>query len=399
MMPAVRVGVCADFREEDWPSMDRVADALLDHLSRDHARTLAADRICPPFKARASRVSSGPAAMNLDRGCNRLWDYPRHVRRLAADYDVFHVVDHSYSQLVHSLPASRTVVTCHDLDTFRSILQPENDPRSALFRAMTRHILAGLRRAACVTCDTAAVRDELLACGLVPADRIVVAPIGVDPVFSADADPEADREAGRLIAAPPGAVEVLHVGSTVTRKRIDTVLRSIADVRREMPCVRLVRVGGPFTAEQERLLRDLDLPRHVSVLPPLDDRLLAAVYRRAAVVVLPSEREGFGLPIIEAMACGTAVVASDLPVLREVGGGVALHCGPGDSGAWARAVIALVRERFEAPDLWAARRDRSTAWASRFTWAQFANRMADIYSNLAGAAGAVPARERATCLA
>jgi glycosyltransferase involved in cell wall biosynthesis len=264
---------------------------------------------------------------------------------------------------------------------------------------MTRHILDGMGRAACVTCDTAAVRDEILARGLVPAERIVVVPIGVDPVFSVDADPEADREAARLIAAPPDAVEVLHVGSTVTRKRIDTVLRSIAAVRREMPRVRLVRVGGPFTAEQERLLRDLDLPRHVSVLPPLDDRLLAAVYRRAAVVVLPSDREGFGLPIIEAMACGTSVVASDLAVLREVGGGVAGHCAPGDTGAWAQAVIALVRERSEAPERCAARRDRSAAWARRFTWGQFANRMADIYSDLAGVAGAVPTGERAACLA
>jgi glycosyltransferase involved in cell wall biosynthesis len=385
----VRVGVCADFREEGWPSMDRVADSLVACLARDHAGTVDAALVCPPFTRRVSRVSSSRAAMNIDRGWNRLRDYPRYAGRIAGDYDVFHVVDHSYSQLVHRLPAARTVVTCHDLDTFRSILDPPSEPRPALFRAMTRHILAGLQRAARVTCDTAAVRDELVDRGLVPAGRIVVAPIGVAGEFSPDADADADREVARLLGAPAdargtaGNIEVLHVGSTVGRKRIDTLLATIAEVRRAVPAVRLVRVGGPFTSEQERMIRELDLAQHVTVLPALDDRFLAAVYRRAALVVLPSAREGFGLPVVEAMASGTPVLASDLPVLREVGGGVAAHAAPGDAGAWARGVTALLRERSDAPERWAGRRQRGIAWSRRFTWAAFADCMADIYSNLA----------------
>jgi glycosyltransferase involved in cell wall biosynthesis len=382
----VRVGVCADFREEGWPSMDRVADSLVACLARDHADTVDAALVCPPFTGRLSRVSSSPTAMNIDRGWNRLRDYPRHASRIAGDYDVFHVVDHSYSQLVHRLPAARTVVTCHDLDTFRSILDPQAEPRPALFRAMARHILAGLQRAARVTCDTAAVRDELVERGLVPADRIVVVPIGVAGEFSPDADANADREVARLLGAPANAqgnTEVLHVGSTVARKRIDTLLTAIAEVRRTTPGVRLVRVGGPFTSEQARMVRALGLAEHVSVLPALDDRLLAAVYRRAAVVVLPSAREGFGLPVVEAMASGTAVVASDLPVLREVGGGVAEHCAPGDPAACARVVTALLRERSDAPEQWADRRRRGVVWSRRFTWAAFAECMADIYSELA----------------
>ena len=388
MTARVRVGVCADFREEGWPSMDRVADSLIACLARDHGGSVDAALVCPPFARRASRLSTGRAALNVDRGWNRLWDYPRHAGRIAGQYDVFHVVDHSYSQLVLRLPASRTVVTCHDLDTFRSILDPQAEPRSVLFRAMTRHILAGLQRAACVTCDTTAVRDELVGRGLVPASRVVVAPIGVADEFSSAPDVDADREAARLMAAPgvhdaSGAIEVLHVGSTVGRKRIDTLLMAIAETRRAFPQVHLVRVGGPFTLEQERLLRDLDLVQHVTVLPSLNDRWLAAVYRRAAMVVLPSEREGFGLPVIEAMASGTPVIASDLAVLREVGGGIAAHCATGDAGAWAREMTALLRERSDAPEQWADRRHRGIVWARRFTWAAFADRMARVYADLA----------------
>ena len=64
----------------------------------------------------------------------------------------------------------------------------------------------------------------------------------------------------------------------------------------------------------------LGLGHNIRVLPFVDRPVLAALYRRASLVLLPSEREGFGLPLVEAMACGISVVASDLPVLREVGG-------------------------------------------------------------------------------
>jgi glycosyltransferase involved in cell wall biosynthesis len=385
MITRVRVAVCADFREERWPSMDRVADGLLTCLSRDHAGIVNATPVCPPFRRRATRWWPGRTSLNVDRALNRLVDYPRHVGTLASAYDVFHVVDHSYAQLVHRLPSARTVVTCHDLDTFRSVLQPQRDPRSALFQAMTRHILEGLRRAALVTCDTAAVRDEFVARGLAPAGRVVVVPVGVGEEFRPDPDPEADREAARLIGAPAGAVEILHVGSSTPRKRVDVVLRCIADVGRQIAEVHLVRVGGPFTPEHESLARELGVRDGISVLPALDDRTLAAVYRRAALVVLPSEREGFGLPVVEALACGTPVVASDLPVLREVGGSAPEYRHVGDRAAWAEAVLGLVRERQQHPDMLAARRARGVAWARQFTWRRFADELAAIYVEVAGA--------------
>ena len=368
--------------------MDRVADRLLATLASDHASTIEASAACPPFTPRAMRWLSGAAAVNVDRGLNRLVDYPRHVAGLASSYDVFHVVDHSYSQLVRRLPPGRAVVTCHDLDTFRSVLAPAEDPRSPLFRAMTRHILDGLRRAAYVTCDTSAVRDEILARNLAPADRVIVTPIGVGAQFRPDADPDADRGAAELVAAPAGAVEILHVGSSAPRKHLDRVLRLCADLAPHVDRVRLVRVGGPFTTEQDRLRRDLRLDGRVSVLPPIDDRLLAAVYRRAAIAVLPSDREGFGLPIVEALACGTPVLASDLPALREVGGPAAEFCVPSDREAWARAARRLIQERSDHRDHFATRRARGVVWAGRFTWARFAAELAGVY--LTVAAGADP---------
>jgi glycosyltransferase involved in cell wall biosynthesis len=146
----------------------------------------------------------------------------------------------------------------------------------------------------------------------------------------------------------------------------------------------LVRVGGSLTAEQESLARDLGIRERVTVVPAIDDRTLAAVYRRAALVLLPSAREGFGLPIVEALACGTPVVASSLPVLREVGGDAVDYCGVEDGPSWVRAAVALIRERSARPDLRKARAERGIAWARRFSWARFADSLSAAYLDLAG---------------
>jgi glycosyltransferase involved in cell wall biosynthesis len=382
----VRAALCADFREEGWPSMDRVADRLLAAIQQHHATEVEAVPVCPPFARRITQVLSGKIAENVDRGINRLIDYPRHVSRLGWRHDVFHVIDHSYAQLVHRLPAERTVVTCHDLDTFRSILQPDAEPRSPLFNAMTRRILTGLQRAALVTCDTAAVRDELIAGQLVAADRVVVAPVGVGAEFSATADAEGDKAAARLLASPDGTAHILHVGSNAPRKRLDFLLQCCADVMRHPSGahVQLIRVGGPFTPKQQMLARELGIDGRITVLPQVADRVLAGIYRRAAVLLLPSEREGFGLPVVEALACGTPVIASDLPVLREVGGRAVDFHAPEDREAWASAVLALLEERRARPDLLMARRSEAVSWAARFTWRHFADQLAGIYLRLGG---------------
>jgi len=390
-MSALRVALCADFPEEQWPSMDRVANELTGQIRQSHTDAIDLTPICPAFTRRVSSLWSGRTPFSIDRALNRWWDYPRHVDRIAAAFDVFHVVDHSYAQLVHRVPAERTVVTCHDLDTFRSLLCPQEEPRSAVFRKATGRILAGLQRAAWVTCDTASIRDELIGHGLVSPQRVSIAPPGVGESFSAVPDEVADLAAARLVAPAPGAIEILHVGSTIPRKRIDTLLAVCAALLPAVPELHLIRVGGAFTPEQQRILEANGLAHRVSVLEFVNERTLAAVYRRAALVLLPSAREGFGLPVLEALACGTPMIASDLPVLREVGGGSVEYAPVGDIEAWVRRVRALLDERRHRQAQWHARRQAGRERARGFTWSQFASRIVDVYQEL----GAAPTKTRA----
>src|SRR6185369_1024937 len=157
--------------------------------------------------------------------------------------------------------------------------------------------------------------------------------------------------------------ELLHVGSAVARKRIDVLLDVFAAVRVRHTRARLVRVGGPLTRAQQRQATRLGVADHIVTLPFIDRRVLAAVYRRAALVLQPSEREGFGLPVAEAMASGTPVVASRIPALVEVGGRAATYCPVGDVRAWVAAISELLDERVASPTDWRARCSASLAQA------------------------------------
>jgi glycosyltransferase involved in cell wall biosynthesis len=390
-MDRLRVAICADFPEERWPSMDRVASMLYEQLTQHHADAFEVERVCPPFVRAATRVplaGRSKAAFDADRFLNRFLSYPNHIEPLAARYDLFHIVDHSYAHLAHALPASRTVVTCHDLDAFRSVLDPTQEPRSGAFRTMTGSILTGLQRAAVVMCDTTAIRDELAT----PPRRARSTRRQIareDDVFFEVGTAAADARSA-LTPLPADAIEILHVGSTVPRKRIDVLLRVCAALGRQLPQLRLTRVGEALTPDQQQVLRDSGMSERTTMVNDVDEATLAALYRRATLVLQPSEREGFGLPVIEALASGTPVVASDLPVLREVGGSAVEYCAVGDIDEWCRAVAALVEECREAPVKWSERRETGRRHARGFTWKRFASDVTHVYRHVAGHGGLAP---------
>lgn len=393
MVKRLRVAILADYLEEEWPSMDLVADMLYEHLRREHALTVEATLVRPPMPRRLTRLPLAAAPVKasiLDRAVARQWDYPRGLGAIRGRFDIYHVVDHTYAHLVHALPADRTVVTCHDVDAFRSVLQPEDERRSAPYRWMSARILAGLRKAAHVPCDSESTRDALVALAGFPQDRLSVIPNGTDTARWQDTDALADLEAARLLG-PRQGVELLHVGSTIPRKRIDILLDVFAAVKAERKDARLIRVGGPFTAEQRVRARELGILGAVVVLPFVDRATLAAVYRRAALTLLPSEREGFGLPLVESLASGTPMVATDIPVLRELGGDAVSYCPLGDTVQWAIAILALLVERERLPERWQFRRAAGVSRASDFSWSHYAERLVAIYGAIAGQP--VPVRE------
>lgn len=405
-MSKPRLAVLRDFREEGWPSMDLCADMLVRELTLGEA--LEVHEHDPRFRARATVIpglGSGKLGRNADRVFNRYYDYPRQLRALRQTCQLFHVVDHSYSQLVLSLPGERTGVFVHDLDTFRCLLEPEKDPRPGWYHRLIRSTLRGLTQAALVFHTTAAVRDEILRFALVPEERLVHAPLGVAPEFTPGPDPEqaapvapaeeasqADEEPEGEAPAegqpeapaepepepePPAAGYLLHVGSCIPRKRVDVLLKTFAALRRQHPSLRLVKVGGPWAPEHEALIRSEELASAIEVRSDLSRSELAELYRGARLVLHPSDAEGFGLPLLEALACGAVVVASEIPAHVEVGGAAVVFCPPGQPEAWVKVCGALLDGTLEVPS-----RAGRLHHARRWSWAEHARRISDAYLRL-----------------
>ena len=235
----------------------------------------------------------------------------------------------------------RSVVTVHDL-SFEGPGSTMGQPDRAAFRAL---VPRAVRRADHVLTVSERTKRDILSRYGVAESKVTVTPNGVDPAF-----------------APGGGHDgyVLFVGAIQKRKDPLSALAAARAV--DLP---LVVAGPEKDAELAAALRagGADLRGYVA------KDALADLYRGAALLVLPSRFEGFGLPVIEAMACGTPVVAADEPALREVGSNAAIYAEGGDFAA------AAVKALAERAQLSAAGIERAKA----FTWTETARRTAEVY--------------------
>lgn len=197
----------------------------------------------------------------------------------------------------------------------------------------------------------------------VPPQRITVVPVGVDPAVFTAAAAEA-RVPGRLLAV---------VSADIPLKGLDVLLDALVRLRRDRPHAHLLLAGGAPAASTRARLRQLPAGA-VTVTGAMPQPELARAYAGAEVVVVPSRYEGFSLPALEAMACGTPVVASRAGALPEVLGEVGVLVPPGDPAALADALGALLADPARRDRLARAGRARVTG---RFTWDAVAARTAE----------------------
>lgn len=368
----MRVALLRDLVEENWPSIEVYADRLAQGLRkvapevevievRVPAWSWSNLRLPMPYGRRASLRTLG---LYLSRWVR----YPLALRGIQAD--VYHILDNSYGHLAFFLDPRRTVVTSHG-GTPRSWRRwnPEG-PAMWVFDLAFR----GMLRAARIIAVSEYARQELLAEADYPPDRIHVIYHGVDEWFRPSGKDE--RQQVRLRYLRPGEKALLlHVGHCAKRKNVERILQAVALLRQRGLAVRFWQVGGVFTAAQRPLVETLGIGEAITQIPHVPNADLPPLYAAADVFVFPSFYEGFGIPLIEAMACGTPVVCSNAASLPEVVGDAALTVAPDDIEGLAAAIARVLNDPALANDL----RCRGLARARLFTWERVAQKTLEVY--------------------
>jgi glycosyltransferase involved in cell wall biosynthesis len=183
---------------------------------------------------------------------------------------------------------------------------------------------------------------------------------------------------------------ILHVGSLAARKNIPVLLEAVFRLKRARfwRNRRVVLAGGiapglPGHAEVKAAIERLGLEQDVILLGHVPDEDVPALYNLAQVVVMPTLYEGFGLPVVEAMACGRPVVASNTSSIPEVAGGAALLVDPRDSEAWAQALAQVLSDGALRESMI----ERGLRRAPAFSWQKTARATLRVYRSVLGADG------------
>ena len=295
-------------------------------------------------------------------------------------FDVLHIVDSDYAFGIPPWKLARTVVTCHDMMPLLLHGSIEAAFPRALGRFCYRRVLKNMARCARVVCVSEFTKRCVLEHTHCREERVHVIDQAVDASLKPLEKEGEDYQAFCLEHALAGKRVVLHVGSCEPYKNIETLLRVFGKLAGTLgDDLVLLKVGGQFSAEQEALKADLDLDRRIRHVTGLSEEGLRRAYNAADLLLWPSHFEGFGLPVLEAMACGTPVVCSNGGSLREVAGDAACVHDPDDEDGLVASCLKILDDEEYALQA----RHSGLAHAARFTWDAAAQAYRDVYRQLA----------------
>jgi len=276
-----------------------------------------------------------------------LWGLQGELSRL--NIEVFHGTDFS----VPYLPVRPSVMTLHDLSPW---LDPNWHSSADRIRGRTP-VLLRLGLVTMIIAPSEAVRRQAIDRFRLRSDRVVAIPLAVPDFFQ----PTETNHASRRY--------FLYVGTLEPRKNVDLLIESWREVRLTH------EVDLKLVGRRREDFPEVPPEPGLEILGAIPDRDLPALYSGAIACVYPSHYEGFGLPVLEAMQCGAAVIASRDEAISETAGGAALQLDVGDPKAWKEAMASAVTE----PDRMNELREKGLKRASEFSWKQTAARTREVY--------------------
>lgn len=306
----------------------------------------------------------------------RIWHrarIPLPIETFTGVLDIFHATDFVLPPTHRS---TRTILTVHDLSFVRVSESAAPRLRAYLDRVVPRSV----QRANHILADSQATKDDLVTLYDTPEEKITVLLSGVDPVFQPVRSIETLATVRAKYHLPPTRAFVFAVGTIQPRKNYGRLVEAVARLRTGGLDVDLVISGGRGWLEDSthEAVDRFALRDHVHLIGFADDADLPALYSAARVTATPSLYEGFGLPVLESMACGTPVVTANRSSLPEVAGDVGLLVDPYNVEAIADALGRLISDNA----LHADHARRGIIRASAFTWQRAAYQLRDVYNRV-----------------
>ena len=259
----------------------------------------------------------------------------------------------------------RYVATIHDLAAWKC---PETLPKLYLpyIRATIR---LSLKKADVVITPASCIKEEILERFGHSVSPISICVNGVRKIF--------ENQQGGLKRKP----HLLFVGTTELRKNVETLIKAFSILRSNHPDLKLVIIGRPGSGDEKihKEIEDLNLKPYVNFLGSASEEILLQNYKDSLFLIIPSLYEGFGIPIVEAMSCGLPVVASDIPVFREVGdAAIQYYANPTNSKNLADMLNELLNDHDKYAHMIKEGKERSKL----FFWPEIAKKHLEIYNKV-----------------
>jgi glycosyltransferase involved in cell wall biosynthesis len=326
------------------------------------------NRIRPLLQSEEQLEDCLPAKIHLN-GNSRYWDQYVRYQWLSrtAQGDVNHVIDHGYGHLLHSLCKEKSIVTFHD-----SVVN-KLDEISWRTRLSVRYSFLALRKAARIITDSKLSRNDFLNLVHFPDEKVQVIYPGVDAAFRVLPDRAELRERYNL----PHSF-ILHVGNNLPYMNVDCVLLTLEHLVKKGLDISLIRVGDFLTKKQEAFVNQANLSTRVIQLGTIQLEKLVVIYNCAALLVYVPLYAGFGLPPLEAMACGTPVICSNRGSLPEITGDAGFMIDPENHLLVAEAAIRLLADR-ELQEMYRARGFKQ---ARLYSWDKTAAEVLSVYRSV-----------------
>lgn len=302
---------------------------------------------------------------DLNRALRNIFKIPR--KYIPEGYDIYHFSDPNFFTFFPEIKG-KTVVTCHDMYPYLGFEMPIFT-KMVFFRAMKE--LKKVDKVICVSKNTK--RDLINITGNFEDSKVVY-----NAIDKSKFKPRPKKEARRRLSLPQDKFLMLHVGSEAKSKNVGMIISAFEKINKEYPETLLLRVGP----QADRITEDIrkkGLDEKVVRPGIVSDEELIDYYSSSDLFVYPSRYEGFGLPAVEAMACGLPIIASRRGPLKEVVGDAGILVDPEVGN-----LVKSINKALNSDELLKKMNQNSLSRSKKYTWKKSAQKLKKIYENLTG---------------